>query len=436
MTGRPLSDARRTTLPAMPSVMSLGFFWFFYFAGLGIHFPYYSLYLRENAALSGMQVGIVLAVVPLVGSMAQVGWGQLADRTGARTRVLAAVALGAAVGYSALGVVDGFHALLAVTAALAIFASAVVPVAVSVSLAALRDAGPHAFGFARAWGTVGFLFFVVGFPRVLDRIQTARGLVAEPGGPSEPGLEVMFGATGVLVLVAAMISMVLPTGAAVAWRASRGDWRQLVRQSAVVRLCLFSFAAYTCLQGPMGLFPVYVRAHGGDMATVGQMWVLMLLLEIPLVLLSGTGLVRVGPRGLLAIGVTVGGIRWVICGLSGDLHVAYPVQLLHGVTVVGLLLGAPLYLEAVAPERLRSTGQTILAMVGIGWGGTASNVLAGWLLENIGPDAPYLVGGIGALTLGCLVPWILPRPERIRPGDTGSPSSTAKPPQHYVALDV
>ena len=73
----------------MPPIVSLSLFWFCYFAGLGIFFPYYGLYLHENAGLTGTQVGIVLAAVPLVGSMSQMVWGQIADRTGARTLVLA-----------------------------------------------------------------------------------------------------------------------------------------------------------------------------------------------------------------------------------------------------------------------------------------------------------------------------------------------------------
>jgi PPP family 3-phenylpropionic acid transporter len=409
------------------TLVRLGAFWFLYFAGLGVFFPYYGLYLRENAALDGSQVGLVLAVIPLVGSLAQFGWGYLADRTGERTRVLAAVAAGAACGYAGLGAVGGFPALLLATAALALFSTAIVPVGISVSLAALRDAGPHAFGFARAGGTVGFLALVVVFPWALHRMQDVRRLPAAPGGPSEPGLGIMFVATAILVLAAALVAARLPRAAAVGWRAPRGHWRELARRPAVVRLCVFAFLAYACLQGPMGIFPIYVRALGGDLNAVGRMWVIMLVVEIPLVLLSGTGLVRLGPRALLAIGVIAAGVRWIVCGLARDLDVVYPMQLLHGVTVVGLLLGAPLYLDAVAPERLRSTGQTVLAMVGIGWGGSASNAVAGWLLEHVGPGAPYLVGGIGGLVLGCLVPVLLPRPARRPAGDVGG---------GYVALEV
>ena len=83
-------------------------------------------------------------------------------------------------------------------------------------------------------------------------------------------------------------------------------------------------------------------------------------------------------------------------------------------TVVGVLLGGPLYLEAVAPERLRSTAQGVYSMVGMGLAGIASNAGAGWLLETAGPDAPYLVGGIGALALGGFTWWILPVPEKAR----------------------
>ena len=81
----------------------LTLFWFTYMASLGIYFPYFSLYLRENAGLSGTQLGLVLAVPPLIGMVAQPFWGQVADRTGARTRVLAFLSLGTAAGYLALG---------------------------------------------------------------------------------------------------------------------------------------------------------------------------------------------------------------------------------------------------------------------------------------------------------------------------------------------
>jgi PPP family 3-phenylpropionic acid transporter len=389
--------------------------WFFCLGGLGIFFPFFSLYLRENAGLSGSQVGVVLAVLPLVGTAAQPLWGQLADRTGTRSRVLVLLSFGAAAGYLALGHAQGFAALLLATALLACFASALVPAAMSVTFALPSADRTHAFGRMRVWGTVGFLFLVVAFPRFLHGLQSKRGLVPIAGGPSEPGLEVMFPITAGFVALGGLLALALPRGGEVGLRAPRGDWRRLLRHRPYVRLLGFTLVAYFFLQGPTSFFPIYVRSLGGTLDSVSNMWILMLSLEIPLVAFAGASLARVGPRGLLAIGTLAGGVRWTACGLLTDLAAVYPFQILHGVVVAGLVIGAPLYVEAVVPERLRSTGQGVLAMVGVSFGAITSHLGSGWLLEHAGPSAPYLVGGIGGLVLAALVPLWLPPVARPAP---------------------
>jgi PPP family 3-phenylpropionic acid transporter len=398
--------------------------WFFVLGGLGIWFPYISLYLGENAGLSGSQIGWVLAMIPLAGLVAQPLWGQVADRTGLRTRVLFLLGAGAACGYLNLYFAHSFPALLLGTAALALFSSALIPTCVSVTLAISRDLGAHAFGRARVWGTVGFLIVVYSAPRALHALQQRTGLEALPEGPSEPGLQIMFPVTATLVLVGALFALALPRSEALGLRAPSGDWRLLLRHGPFLRLLGFSLVAYLCLQGPMSLFPLFVRAHGGSMESVSDMWILMLMLEIPLIWASGAGLERLGPRGLLAVGVLAGGLRWAVCGFADDMRWIYPVQLLHGVVVAGLVIGGPLYVDSVVPERLRSTGQGLLAMVGVSLGGISSQLSSGWLLEHMGSDAPYLAGGIGALILGLSVPLVLAAPTRT----DGAPPSPASLP--------
>jgi MFS transporter, PPP family, 3-phenylpropionic acid transporter len=393
----------------------LSLYWFVSLAGLGAFFPFYSLYLSENVGLTGSQVGMVMATLPLVGMLAQPFWGQVADRTGSRTRVLTLISLGAAAGYAALYLGRGFGVLLAGTAALAVFSTAVIPTCVSVTLALVQEVSPHAFGLVRVWGTIGYLVSVVGFPKLLDRLQAGHGLTAGAGGPSEPGLEVMLLFTAGCLLTAAGVSLVVPHRGAVVARAAKGDWHALVRHPPFVRVVLFTFAAYLFLQGPLVLFPVYVRSLGGGIEVVSRMWILMLVLEIPLVALSGAGLGRLGARGLIAVGVAAGALRWLVCGLTTNLSLIYAVQVLHGVTVAGLILGAPLYVDAVVPPALRSTGQGMLAMVGMSLGGILSTLSTGWLLEHVGGAAPALYGGIGAAGLVLAVPWVLPEARHIVP---------------------
>jgi PPP family 3-phenylpropionic acid transporter len=384
----------------------LSAFWFLYFCGLGVFFPYLTLYLRENAGLSGAQVGVILSILPLVGLLAQPFWGQVADRSGRRSSTLAFVTLCTAATSLALGGAHSFTQFIAGTAAMALCGTAVVPLAMSVSFAALRGRGPHAFGWMRMWGTVGYLAGVALYPIVLHRLAPAR-----PDG-FEPGLSSLFAVMAAGALAAACLWPWLPHGGSTALRAQRGEWRALLRSGPVVRLILYTFGGYLFLQGPTQLFPIFIRARGGDLGMVGRMWIVMLTLEIPLVALSGAGLRRFGARGLLGIGVLAGGVRWLGSGLTDNFTALYALQLLHGVTVAGLLLGGPLYLEQVVPESLRSTGQSLLSMLGVGIGGIASNTLSGWLIDAHGVNVPFIAGGLGGIALACAVPWVLPPVER------------------------
>jgi PPP family 3-phenylpropionic acid transporter len=342
----------------------------------------------------------------------------VADRTGLRARLLAVLCLGAGSCYALLWFARGFGAILGGTALLALFAAALVPTTVAVTLALTSGAGPHGFGRVRVWGTIGFLLLVAGFPRCLDLLGFEPGAFGSAMDASEPGLAWMLPLTGVLTLAAGLFALRLPRTTALSLRAGGGDWRTLLRHRPYLHVLAFAMLGYFCLQGPMGMFALYVRAHGGSAESVSWMWIAMLLVEIPLIALSGQTLARIGPRGLLAIGVLAGGLRWTVCGFAPDLRWIYLVSLLHGVTVTGLVIGAPLYVEAVVPERLRSTGQGILAMFGASVGGISSNLGTGWLIEHVGPDAPYIVGGLGALALGALLPLILPPPHELEPRET------------------
>ena len=181
----------------------LVWFWLLYMGGLGAVFPYQSLYLRENAGLTGAEVGLVLAVRPLVGMLAQPFWGQLADRTGSRSRVLGTLALASAATYAVFPLADGFAALLFAMAASALFSTSVLPLGTSVTLAALGAEASRRFGQVRVFGTLGFLVLVAGFPPLLHVAQRELGWARAPGGPSEPGLGWLFGVAALFSAAAA-----------------------------------------------------------------------------------------------------------------------------------------------------------------------------------------------------------------------------------------
>lgn len=387
--------------------------WFTYFIAVGLYFPYFSLYLRENAGLDGTELGLILAVWPLVGIVVQPLWGHLADRTGARTVVVAVACCGSAAGFLVLGRAEGFVPILLGSILAAGFGTAILPLLFSVSMAALEGRGRHAFGRARVWGTVSFLLAVVALPPLLERYERWQAIEPVTGGPTHPGLGIMFPLIAIFTVAAAGCALAIRRSGAVAVRARQREWRRLIGYPPLWRLVAFTMLAYAFVQGPMSIFPVWVTARGGTIETVSQMWIVMLVLEIPLVAYAGSVFRRIGSRGLLQVGVLAAGVRWLVCGLATDPTLLYAIQLLHAVVVTGLMLGAPLYLDEIVPERLRSTGQSVLAVAGLGVGSIISNFGSGWLLQAYGPNAPYVVGGFGALALGLATRWMLPLPRRL-----------------------
>src|SRR5262249_5946418 len=152
----------------------------------------------------------------------------------------------------------------------AAFSRALVPMLLSVSLPALED-HLHAFGWVRAFGTLGFGAAMFAFPSALAQWR-AEHAIATPLGVSEPGLGLLFPTGAALSAIAAAAALAIPNRGAVALRADRGEWRVLLRNGRFLRVLAVCTLAFLCINGPMELFPILVRARGGDLDVVRGMW--------------------------------------------------------------------------------------------------------------------------------------------------------------------
>ncbi len=398
--------------------------WFVYMTGMGLVFPFQALYFGENAALAGFQLGLVLSLRPLMGLVFQPLWGQLADRSGRRSRVLATVCFGNAIGFVWLANASGFVPVALAMALTAAFGTSIMPLGTSVSMAALGDRATQDFGKIRLSGTVSFLIAVSLFPIVLDAIQRSRGLEAVPGGPSEPGLEAIFIGAALASGLTGLVALWLPTGGSMALRAKRGDFRAVLQHAPYRRILIFSFLAFLFLTAPIQFFPMLVRERGGDLELVARLWIPMIALEIPFLFYQGQMLRRLGARGLVALGIAAEAVRWTGSAWVESDPVFYALQLLHGVSVGGLMMGLAIYVEQSVPERLRSSGQAGLGAVGASLAGFLSNLLAGAVAGAVGIHAIYWIGGIAAFVLLASLPLWMPRPDRPAEPGPNPPDST------------
>lgn len=379
-------------------------------AGLGLVYPFQAVWFQQSAGLTGAQLGMVLALRPIMGIVFQPLWGRVADRTGARARVLALVLVGASIAFAALPWVDGLVAIVLVVAAASIFGTSVMPLGVSVSMAALGDDASARFGRVRVWGTVGYLILLVSFPRLLEAWREREGLADAAG---EPGLGALFIGMGIFCLLAGVVVGGVPIRGSAAARSRAGDVRLLLRHRPYRRVLIFMFLGQAMLTGLIQFFPLLVEHRGGDLVDVSNLWVPMLVVEILLVFFSSQAADRYGAKWLIVVGIGADGLRWVLTLIAPSLVWMAAPQLLHGVVIAGLIIGAAHYVEQVVPERLRATGQAGLAMVGYSCATAFSNLGTGFLLDRFGTEAPFWVGGASAILLAIVAIWGLPEPQKM-----------------------
>jgi PPP family 3-phenylpropionic acid transporter len=369
--------------------------WFCSIGALGVFYPFYALFLRENVGLPAAQVGLVLGIMPIVGLVAQPAWGHVADRTGSRVRMLVVLGTGTAVGYFALGHALDLRSVVLANVLLALFLTALTPMSVAVTYATVLTS--TRFGHARVWGTLGYLLMVVCAPIFARLWRHAHAVPVIPGGPSEPGLESMFYLAALLSLAGAACALGLRSDGAVSQRAARGDLRLLLANPAFVRVLVFSIGLQLFISAPMQFFPIFVRSRGGSVSDVSRMWIWMLLLEAPLIFVSGRLFERFGVARVMTTAAAAGGLRWLICSCLPSLTFVYPVQLIHALVVTGISVGTSLYVEQVVPGRLRATAQALAVMMGSSIGGVASSAIAGSIMDRYGVNALYFGYGAGAL---------------------------------------
>jgi len=382
----------------------LSLFWATLFGALGIFFPFYSLYLNENLGLSGKQVGLAMGVFHLVGLIGQPAWGYLADRTGARKTVLVVITLGMALGFVAFWHVRSYAALLLVSMFFAAFYTSLIPQGLSLGLGLLYRSSNSHFEWVRAFGSVGFLITCFGFPFFLDAVAS---------GPDEADLGLLFPSAAAIILLTAGVVFLIPNQKNIREQAKPGAWRLLIADRKFLRFLLYVFLVNFMLDGPMFLFPIFVKkiAPENTLGTLKWLWLIMLVPEIIAIALSGRIRRRIGVRLLMFSGLAAGGLKWLACGFLGDLPVVLHVSmLLHSVYVVGALVAMPLCVNYLVPTQLRSTGQGLATMVSSSLGGgICSTLVAGWLIDHFNNAAmPQICGGIGAMLLLIIAPYLVP----------------------------
>lgn len=365
-------------------------FYAIYFGTVGIVLPFLPAYLK-SLSLSVSQVGLLLALSPLLGLVSPHLWGHLADRTGRSSRVLTLLTLGACASFTPLLVVDRFPALVATFAVYAFFASAVVPLVDSLALQHVAQAG-GSYAHLRLFGSLGFVLSSTLFGFAVDSVGRATVLVPLA-----------------LLTALALWSFTLRDHS----RASTDPVHPLSGFQLLADRDLRWFLASTALHwlacAPYhGTFSIFVVSLGLPPSVVGSSVGLGVAAELGVMFLYPRLAHRITPRHLMALAFVASALRWGGFALTTSAPLIAALSLLHGMTFGAFYVASMAFLARRIPSHLRASGQGLFAAVTFGLGGLVGYVSAGAGYDWLGGHRLFAVAGVLELAATALVLCISP----------------------------
>lgn len=363
-----------------------GLFLFIYFS-LGALYPLLSPYLK-GMGMDGTQIGIIVAVGPIVSILTQPIWGMLSDHTRRPREILLFLFLTSLLVGLCQIFASGFYPFLFLYALLHIFQSGAVPLSDGMALGYMKRSGTD-FGKIRQWGAIGFALatFVVGW-------AAARW-----------GTGILFYVFAFSQFVAFLFLLQLRNDRR---EATTSLWKSVLGLVRLPRFVLFLLSAFLIF-GPINSNNVYfalLYEHlGGNLQGVGLAFLLFAGSEAPFMKYSGWIVRRFGLEQTLFAAAILSALRWFWYSLSPTPAMVLSLFFIQGISVGLYLSAAAQYIRKSTPESLRMTALSLYASMGLGLGSMASNLLGGIVYDYGGISFTYKLFSL--FTIAGLVPLLI-----------------------------
>jgi len=348
-------------------------FYFLYYAALAALMPYLTIYFASRG-LGGLEIGILTSLFALVTMVGAPFWTEIADATGRHRTVLVSVigvVLAATLG---LSLATQFVPLALFTALLAFHLAPAMPLVDHAVLEALGDRA-HAYGRQRVWGALGWA-----------AAAPAAGWVT--GAFGLPWAFYLFFA---IMPWVTLVATRVPYAASVGRRRIGGGLALVLRDSRWVPFLFVGFTGGVGLALASYFLPLHLRDLGASFTLIGVAVAIPAVSEIPVMVLGGALLARVGSRLMLIVAVAMMALRLLLSAVITD-HVALAlVQVLHGPSFGVLWIAGVAYARELAPHGSRAVAQGLFLAVTGGLGGFAGSLLGGATYDALGGAGTFLV---------------------------------------------
>jgi PPP family 3-phenylpropionic acid transporter len=357
-------------------------YYLLYYGAAATLIPYLPIYY-QSIGLSGSEIGLLVAIPPLVMLAGAPLWGGLADATHQHKRLLMLAIVLALVSASALSLVSRFVLFIPVVAAYALFIAPIMPLVDNTVMEMLGEQRGR-YGKQRLWGAVGW---GIAAPLV--------GWLVE-----RSGLHWTFFSYIVLMTAGLLVIWFLPVRqTSVAPKFWQG-LHLLLRNLQWVIFLLLVFIGGTILSIISNFLFLFLNDMDASKTLMGLSLTIATISELPVLFFSERLLKRWSDRELLTFALLISVIRSLAYSFINTSGLVLLVQLLHGPSFSAMWVAGVSYANEIAPKGMGATAQGLFSGVQLGLAGTFGGLVGGFLYENFGAVMMFRwVGVVGLATL-------------------------------------
>ena len=366
-----------------PAKFIIGTQYFLYFGVLGIFLPYFNLYCY-HLDFSGFQIGALSALRSIALVLFPLLWGALADRLNKRKPIyILCIVISTSIWSLFLFTVE-FWPMLLITIFYGMFYAPIISFLEAFTMDVLGKE-KKSYGRIRAWGSISFIAMVLVLGKIIDIYSVSIIVILILAG----SILLAIGSTRVPAVQPVKKDRMTPGAAS------------LLRRRVIV----FLFCAFLMLVSHgayYGFFSIHLSNLGYGGTFIGICWALASTAEILVMVRSEKLFNRFSIENVLTFSFAVAAIRWLILFFATAPAVILVSQILHAVTYGAFHMASILYIDRLAPQHAKTTGQAVNNAVTYGLGLMVGFFVNGYLYEILGSFALFGLSSLIAVGGGLL----------------------------------
>jgi len=353
--------------------------------------PIFADYLKHRG-LSGIEIGLILSVTPIMMFSVQPFYGMLADRLGYKNCLLLS-SFFASISYVCYLFEGSFSYLLIITVFMSLFYNTIQPILDSMSLKLAQNNPAFSYGTLRIAGAAGWAFTGVVVGHYIDAVNTT----------------VIFVYSAISMLLTFIFTFSLksadqkPSAPA---SQSFQNIRDVFGNKTLIFLLICVFLVSACATTIWNFYSIYMKENGASASLVGYGLSLQGLCELPLFYFSAKIIGKLGIKTTLLITVLTTAVRMLLYSLIKNPHVAVFIEILHGISWSLFWVVCVEYVNMLVREDWRVTGQSLLYAAYYGVGAIVGNFWTGYLYDAKMKLADIFLLNAGAVAIVGLFIWI------------------------------